>query len=120
MQRSASLAQHRRCDVGTDEKNRNVVLQTFQQRNQRKQVSWTSGGKDRGYLAAAAIEAVRGIACGLFMANDPMVKFGRLAQCFIHCNVVNAGDAKASGDAMPHQRSDHGLRAGHLAQMGRG
>ncbi len=120
MQRSAGLAQHRRCDVGADEKNGNVVLQTFQQRNQRKQVSGAGGSKDCGYLAAAAIEAVRGITCGLFMANDPMVKFRRLAQRFIDRNVVNAGNAKASGDAMPHQSSDNSLRAGHLAQMGRG
>jgi hypothetical protein len=56
----------------------------------------------------------------LLMANYPMVKFGRLAQSVIDRDVVNAGNAKACRDAMPHQSSDQGLRAGHLAQMGRG
>ena len=49
-----------------------------------------------------------------------MVKFGRLAQRFIHRNVVNAGNAKACGNAVPHQSGDDGLRAGHRAQVGRG
>jgi hypothetical protein len=54
------------------------------------------------------------------MANDPMMKFWRLAQGFIYSNVVNAGNTETGGDAMVHQSSHKGLRAGHLAQMGRG
>jgi hypothetical protein len=32
---------------------------------------------------------------------------------------MNAGNAEAGGDAMPHQSSDQGLRGRHLAQMER-
>ena len=120
MQRAASLAQHRRGDVGTDKKNGDIVLQTFQQRNQRKQVSRTSRGKDSGYLAATAIEAVRCIARRLLVTNYPMVKFWRLPQRFIDSNIVNAGNAETDSDAMLHQGGDNGLRAGHRSQMGRG
>ncbi len=59
------------------------VLQTFEQRDQSKKISRTGGGKDSGNFATAAIETVRGKTGSLFMADDPMVKFRRLAQRFI-------------------------------------
>ncbi len=84
-----------------------------------KQISGAGGSKDGGYLAAAAVETVRGIACRLLMANYPMVKFRRLSQGFIDSNIVNAGYAKARADAMAHQSSNNSLCACHGTQMRR-
>src|SRR5436190_1483752 len=53
------------------------------------------------------------------MPNDPMLEFRCLAERFIERDVVNAGDAKTRGNAVPQQCSDYGLSAG-LLDDGRG
>jgi hypothetical protein len=49
-----------------------------------------------------------------------MMELRRLPQRFIDGDVVDAGYAEARSYPVPHQSSDHGLSAGHLADLGRG
>ena len=95
-------------------------MQAFEQGNQGEEISWASGGKDSSNFAAAAIEAVRGKAGSLFVPNHPMVKLRGLTQRFIKRDVMNAGDAKARGNAVLQQGSDYSMRTGHLAGLDRG
>src|SRR5437867_2536846 len=70
MQSAAGPRKKARSDVGADDQQRSVGLQAFKQRNQGEEISRACRGKDHGDLSAAAIEAVRGKTCRLFMTDD--------------------------------------------------
>src|SRR5947208_696464 len=99
MQSSTSLAQQRRGHVGADKHQRRIGLKTLQQRRHGEQDSVAGGGKDRSRLSTAAVEAVSGKHCGLFMPYNPVAKAGRLPQGVIESDVVDAGNTKAATDA---------------------
>jgi len=94
MQRAATPGQKRRSNIGADQKHWSAGLQTFQQRHQSEQIPGPSGREDDSDSAAATIETISGKAGCLFMADDPVMEFGRLAQRLIKRDVVDAGYPK--------------------------
>ena len=119
MQSSAGRAQKRRSDVGADQKDGRAALKGLQQRDQGKEIAGAGGGEDGGDAAAAAVKTIGGKSGRLFMAHHPVSESGRLPERFIERDVMDAGNAKAGGDPVAQQGRDYGLRARHVAGLGR-
>src|SRR5262249_10357060 len=120
MERATSLGQQRRSYVRADHQDRYAALQAFQERHQREQVPRTCRSKNSGHASTCTRECICSKAGSLLVANHPVTKLRAAPQTFVESNVVNAGNAKTTGDPATEKRLNHRLRAGSGGNFGRG